>query len=412
MKNRLGFLIILFVIAPFFLTGCSQESISVIPGRIDATIDSLEDRVMLHGPSVLHDPDRYVWGASVIGGEEGLFHMVYSTWSAGSDSLTFGDSWVLRSEIGYARSEYPDKNFQSVGIVLRGRMHEGDSLAWDAQMVHNPHIKRFNNKYYLYYIGSMDPGVQPKGSPGEGVTKRNRVQQSQQIGVIEFEHFSDLLEGRFNRSDQPLLSPRTRVKKDLIVDPSPASTEAKPDNVVVVNPSVVFRQSDKKYLLYFKGNLYDPDWRGVHGVAISDTPTGPFKALDEFVFDFRMDDNRLVSAEDPYVWYSGKYSKFFAVIKDFSGWLGGVQNGLAVLESGDGIEWSIPENSLFMKREVILADGTILPVVHLERPQLLLDERGIPLVLYAACAMESPYGKSTHNSFNVHIPLESIPRLH
>jgi hypothetical protein len=71
----------------------------------------------------------------------------------------------------------------------------------------------------------------------------------------------------------------------------------------------------------------------------------------------------------------------FAVIKDFSGRLCGVQNGLAILESRDGITWSIPENSLFMKREVILADGTSVPVVHLERPQLLLDKRGIPLVL-------------------------------
>ncbi len=336
--------------------------------------------------------------------------MFYSSWSAGKDSFTFGDSWVLRSEIGYARSEFPDKNFQPMGIILRGRMHEGDSLAWDAQMVHNPHVKRFNNTYYLYYIGSRDPGVQPKGSPGEGVTKRDRVQQSQQIGVIEFEHFSDLLEGTFNRPDKPLLSPRTRVKKDLIVYPSPEGTAAKPDNVVVVNPSVVFRQADKKYLLYFKGNLYDPTWRGVHGVAISDSPTGPFKAMDEFVFDFRMDDNRLVSAEDPYVRYSDTYRKFFAVIKDFSGRLCGVQNGLAILESRDGIAWSIPENALFMKREVILADGTITPVVHLERPQLLLDKEGVPTVLYAACALESPYGKSTHNSFNVHITLERLSR--
>jgi hypothetical protein len=399
--------LILIFFAFIILAGCKPGPLHIQPGKTDAEMISPGSRTILDGPSILHDPARYVWGASVVQGDDGLYHMFYSTWEAGKDSLTFGDSWVLNSNIGYACSEYPDKLFISKGIVLRGRIHDGDSTAWDAQMVHNPHIKRFREKYYLYYIGSRDPGIQKEGSPGDDVNKRNRVQQCQKIGVIEFEHFEDLLAGTFVRPDKPLLSPRTRVKKDQIVNPSPAGTEAKPDNIVVVNPSVVFRPSDKKYLLYFKGNLYDPHWRGVHGVAVSDAPTGPFTAMDSFVFDIRMEDDRIASAEDPYVWYSRKYKGFFAVIKDFTGRIGGVKSGLALLESKDGITWRIPENSLFMEREVTLSDETTIPVVHLERPQLLLDRRGIPLVLFAACAVESPFGKSTHNSFNVHIPLQS-----
>ena len=409
-KNTIGLCIVLSLLYLLVQQGCRQEILSINPGKVDAELDTLEEKIILEGPSVMDDLNRYVWGASVIQGMDGLYHMFYSTWNAGKDSLTFGDSWVLRSEIGYAQSEFPGRDFQFKKIILRGRIHDGDSMAWDAQSVHNPHIKRFDGRYYLYYTGSMDPGIQPEGSPGEHVSKRNRVQQSQQVGVVEFETFPNLMAGEFTRLDKPLLSPRTRVKKDLVVSPSPDGTIAKPDNMVVVNPSVVFRPSDKKYLLYFKGNLYDPNWRGVHGIAISDFPSGPFTAQDDFVFDIKMSDGRIASAEDPYVWNSKKRGCFNAVIKDFSGRLSGVQSALAILTSQDGVTWQVAENPLFMEREVLLTNGKTIPVVHLERPQLLLDKNGIPLVLYAACAVESPYGKSTHNTFNVHIPLQNTSR--
>jgi hypothetical protein len=215
--------------------------------------------------------------------------MFYSTWDTGPDNEVFSNAWVLYSEIVYAVSDYPDHGFKPVATVLRGRRHDGDSLAWDAQAVHNPHIKRFNGKYYLYYIGNRDPGPVEEGIPGWALNKRNRCQQSQYTGVIAFEDFADLLSGNFIRPEEPLLIPRTRVRDDLAntLFPSPEGTRPLPDNLIIVNPSVVRRPADGKYLLYFKGNLYDKGWRGVHGVAIGDTPAGPFVAQDEFVFDIR-----------------------------------------------------------------------------------------------------------------------------
>lgn len=126
-------------------------------------------------------------------------------------------------------------------IILRGRRHEGDTIAWDAQMVHNPHIRRFEDKYYIYYTGSRDPGQPAQGSPGAELSKRDRVQQSQQIGVIAFDDFEDLLTGNFQRPDTPLLSPSTRVKPDRVLGPSSPGIEALPDNLIVTNPSVVYR---------------------------------------------------------------------------------------------------------------------------------------------------------------------------
>jgi len=393
------------IILASLLLGCnsnSQEesSLTVIPKPVQATIEGH----VLSGPSVLNDRDRFVWGASVIKGGDDKYHMLYSTWECGDSFPSFSDSWVLHSKIAYAVSEFPDRDFQFKQIILTGGALEGDSSAWDAQMVHNPHIKKFDKRYYLYYGAGKDPGIQPPGSPGAELNKRNRVQQSQQIGVIEFESFTDLLEGRYTRYDSPLLSPRTRVKPDHIIAPSPPGTEPKPDNIIVVNPSVVQRPSDGKFLLYFKGNLYDPSWRGVHGVALADSPTGPFFAMDHFVFDVRNEDGTLANGEDPYVWYHRKHAKFYAVLKDFSGKITGEVPGLALLESENGIKWTKPEQAFFMRKEVVLNTGDTLSVKHLERPQLLLDENGNPLVLYAACSLENAGKKRDGSTFNVHIP--------
>ncbi|MEN7548299.1 glycoside hydrolase family protein [Rapidithrix thailandica] len=399
-------LIVLLLSVSYTWQACYDVSHSVRPQPLQAKLERLNESLVLQGPSVLHDPDRFVWGGSVVKGKDGRYHMLYSTWESGSGWPSFKDSWVLHSKIGYAVSDYPDRDFRFQKIVLQGRLHEGDSTAWDAQMVHNPHVKAFNGRFYLYYIGAKDPGLQPVGSPGEKLSKRNRVQQCQQIGVIAFDSFEDLLTGNFERPLQPLLSPRTRVKKDQVVNPSPAGTEAKPDNLIVVNPSVVFRPSDGKYLLYFKGNLYDPQWRGVHGVAVSDTPTGPFRPLDQFVFDMPTSDGKIASAEDPYVWFHPGDSRFYAVFKDFTGVITGVEPGLAMLESKDGIRWEKPKQAFFMKKELSLASGKALKVDRLERPQLFIDEQGHPAVVYLACSIEPANQKTDGSTFNVHITLK------
>ncbi|MEN8153088.1 MAG: glycoside hydrolase family protein [Acidobacteriota bacterium] len=403
-------LIFLLVIITF--PGCGQHTEKIVNTKqvLDVSAGEIDAKIfgnILTGPSVLNDPARFVWGGSVLKGEDGKYHMLYNTWECGDSIPEFRNSWVLYSKIAYAVSDLPDRDFKFQKIVLTGKALDGDFKAWDAQMVSNPHLKRFNGKYYLYYIGSVDPGTQPAGSKGERVDKRNRVQQYQKIGVIEFNNFEDLMSGNFIRPSSPILSPRTRVKPGNIVEPSPRGTKPKPDNIVVVNPSVVRRPSDGKYLLYFKGNFYDPNWRGVHGVAISGSPTGPFRATDHFVFDIRIEENKIANGEDPYVWYHALHKKFYVVLKDFRGKITKGKPGLAILESIDGIKWTRPENSFFMKKQLILNTGDIIKVHRLERPQLLIAKDGTPEVLYCACALVDVNTRKDGASFNVQIPLKS-----
>ena len=389
------------------LVSC-QKSVYVFKAQpVDVRVSNENGRIRVSGRSVFQIPDTFVWCGSPIRIKD-KYYLFYSSWESGKNIPPFTDSWVLYSKIGCAVSDRPDGDFHSLKIFLKGRKDQGDSTAWDAQMVHNPLIKSFNGKFYLYYGSAKDPGLQAKGSPGENLNKRNRVQQSQKIGVIEFNSIEDLLAGRMTRFDQPLLSPRTRVKPDNVVQPSPNGTTAKPDNLIVVNPAVVFRPADKKYLLFFKGNIYDPSWRGVHGVALSDSPTGPFTAADEFVFDIDDGKGTKVSAEDSYVWYHRKDKIFYGVMKDFTGKLTSGEPGIALMQSKDGIKWEAAANSLFMKKELILMNGTHLKVDRLERPQLLLDSMDNPIVLCCACSIDNCNPKQDGGTFNVQIPLKKI----
>ena len=216
------------------------------------------------------------------------------------------------------------------------------------------------------------------------------------------------MKGDYTHFDRPLLTPRTRVKQDAIVDPSPEGTKSLPDNIIVVNPSVVYRPSDQKYLLYFKGNIYDPTWRGVHGVAIGDSPVGPFVPLDREIFTVETTGGEKLSAEDPYVWYNQTDKLFYAIFKDFTGKFTKGEPSLALMYSKDGIDWLLPEHSRFLKKELILDSGDTIRVDRLERPQLLLDDKGNPLILYAACAVVDVNPRTDGGCFNVQIPLKRM----
>ncbi|MBK6284845.1 MAG: glycoside hydrolase family protein [Draconibacterium sp.] len=372
---------------------------------VDLTVISDSGRISVEGSSILQLPDSFVWGGSPIRIKD-QYYLFFSAWESGSNIPPFGSSWMLYSKIGIAVSDSPDGNFQALKIFLKGRKDQGDSTAWDAQSAHNPSIREFNGKFYLYYVSSKYPENFPPDANGEMLSKSERVRLNQKIGVIEFNSIEDLLAGNFTRFDKPLLAPRTRVVHVPVNDASPAGTVAKADNLIVVNPSVVYRPSDKKYLLFFKGNIYDPNWRGVHGVALGHSPTGPFTVTDNFVFDFDDGSGKKVSAEDPYVWYHRKDKCFYAVVKDFNGKLTGSEPGLAILKSGDGIVWNPALIPLFMKKELILKDGTHLKVDRLERPQLLLNENDDPIVLYAACSVDPCNAKQDGGTFNVQIALK------
>lgn len=393
---------------PFEEMGCSlpedwpQRSYQA--GPVDMEVVQRGDSEFPVGFSAFSLESHFVWCGSAIRAEEdGRYYLFYSAMESGTGHPPFVDAWLLGSKIGVAVSDSPYGGYKNIGFVYNKDGYTPDRSSWDAQTVSNTHIKRFNGKYYLYYCGSVDPGenARIKGT----LSKRDRIQQNQKLGVLCFNSIKELLEGKYTCNEQPLLIPRSRVKPNNVLEPSPEGTAVKPDNLIMVNPAVVYCPANRKYFLYFKGNVYDPGWRGVHGVAISDEPAGPFRVLDDNVFEFETGTDQKLNAEDPYVWYHRKDRCFYAVFKDFTGGFTQGKPGLAIMYSKDGLHWELPEHSLFMNKEIILKNGEHVDVDRLERPQLFLDENDDPIVLYSACSITPLNQKKDGSSFNIQIPV-------
>ena len=269
-------------------------------GPVNLELIKQGDSVFPLGFSAFSLKNHFIWCGSAIQSEEdGKYYLFYSAMESGLKHPKFVDAWLQGSMIGVAVSDSPYGGYKDLGIVYNKDGYRPDGDSWDSQSVHNPHVKQFNGKYYLYYCATVDPGesANMKGK----LSRRDRLQQNQKLGVLCFDSIKDLLEGKFSCNEQPLLVPRSRVKPDNVLEPSPEGTMVKPDNLILVNPSVVYHPLLKKYYLYFKGNVYDPSWRGVHGVAISDSPEGPFIVQDDYVFEFETENNLKLNAEDPFV---------------------------------------------------------------------------------------------------------------
>lgn len=340
--------------------------------------------------SMLEHPDWFTWGASVQKGDDGRYHMMYCRWPK---KYPFGDGWLIDAELCYAIADHPGGPFKHIRTILRGRKDEGKAGAWDGASVYNPHLKLFNGKAYLYYAASCDPRATGLS------TDRKTLLTHQCIGVLEADSLQALGEGNFKRFDEPLLKPQSRLgfsipKSEEYGDPKAIT----PANIVVVNPSVA-QGPDGRFFLVFKGWQNKKGFSPVHGVALASSPTGPFTVQPQTIF--AKADGSIGMAEDPFVWYDRRSQSFFAIVKDFNGRITQAGPSLALFTSPDGLAWKPAEHVLASKLEIPWADGERQKVYHLERPQLLFDEQGQPMMLYCACM---PTAKQDR-AFNVHIPL-------
>lgn len=348
----------------------------------------------------LEQENWYVWGASVLEGDDGRYHMVYCRWPK---DYPFADGWLIDAQLCYATSDSPTGPFEHQTVVLRGMKYSGQPNAWDGASVYNPHLKKFDGKYYLYYTGTNDP-LTSGFSENREVLVRNQC-----IGVVAFNSFGELQAGRFVRGSVPLLKPLSKYGYNVPRSEEYGdSVDLTPANIVVVNPSVL-RRPDGKYILAFKGWQNRKGWATVHGVAVADSPVGPFRIMPDPVFRVELANGELAIAEDPFIWYSSRFKSCFALVKDYHGDITGAGASIALFRSDDGICWHPAEHILASDLTIAWANGSRDKAYQLERPQLLLDDDGNPLVLYAACALKNQYDDRSVPTFNIHIPLAESP---
>lgn len=310
-----------------------------------------------------------VWGASVVKGDDNLYHMFYSRWPKG-----LGWSWVVDSEIAHATSTslYGPWEYHDIALPRRGKEY------WDGWCTHNPTALKIDGKYYLYYMGNTGDGkvlCEPDKYEVLNWVHRN----NQRIGVA----VADSPYGPWERSDKPLID----------VSPDPEAY----DCLMTSNPSVcqrpdggmlyVYKAVSKRFKLPAGGPV-------VHMAATSDSPTGEITKAKELVFYY---EGERFAAEDPYIWYAdGKYR---AIVKRMAS----AERGSLLMhyQSDNGFDWVEAPYNIVSDVSITHEDGTRQKLDHLERPQLYI-ENGEPKVLL--CAADSLEGQKRH-SFNVQIPI-------
>ncbi len=318
------------------------------------------------------------WGGSLVKGDDGLYHMFYSRWET-----DLGWAWVTDSEVAHAVSESPFGPFEFRDVALPPRGAE----FWDGMCTHNPTVRKFGDKYYIYYMGNRGDG-KVVGKPGQ--QDLNWVHRNnQRIGVA----VADNPNGPWTRFDEPL------------IDITHGDDEAI-DALMTSNPSITQRP-DGGFLMVYKvvGKKFPLPNGGpvLHGIAASESPTGPFVKHPEPTFVVPGDP---FAAEDPYIWHQdGKYR---AIVKHIDK-IPNPETGkvdrvfsLVQFESLNGYDWGPSKHHDVSDRTVTWADGTTQKMDHLERPQVFI-ENGQPVALL--CAADVYDENNVRRSLNVQIPM-------
>jgi len=259
--------------------------------------------------------------------EGGAYYFIYSRWKSN------GGSWLTTSEICVATANSFEGPFEHKRVLLKGR----GPGHWDELNAHNPKLKKFGDKYYLYYISSRS-----------GAT-RDHIRDSQRTGVA----VSDNLMGPYKRFDKPLVEPQHPV------------------NTITVNPGVT-KSPDGRYVMILKGDKKaklprEKTVQRVQGIALADSPIGPFKIQPSLAIAG-------IDTEDASLWYDKKYKVFFAIYH--------AHRYVGLISSHDGITWQPATHPVVLEKKVTRADGTIMHLKCNERPFVFYeDERPAALCI-------------------------------
>lgn len=314
--------------------------------------------------NIFKTDDYFNWGPSMLKGPDGLYHLFYSRWKK-----EYGfTGWLTHSEIAHAVAPSPAGpwEYRSTALQGAGKGH------WDAITAHNPKIKFFEGKYYLYYI-STNLGEQVYDEKQLVETARTGyshplwkpLRSNQRTGVA----VANSLDGPWERLDTPLIEP------------------SGPITTLTVNPAID-RGPDGRYYLIVKGDKPN-ETRFIRNqaVAISDNPAGPFEMQEKPVIDY-------LDTEDVSMWYDKSREQFYGIFHAHS--------FIGMINSPDGIHWKKATEYALSPKYIPLSNGDTLRPDRMERP-FVYQEDGAPQVLSVAV-------KKGNDSYLVFIPVKAKER--
>lgn len=299
------------------------------------------------------------WGSSIIKERDGKYHLFYSRWKK-----EYGfHGWLTHSEIAHATSKSPAGPWKYKETVLLGA-GQGN---WDAITAHNPKIKYFEGKYYLYYIATNMGGkdyteeeLVETAKTGYSHPNWKILRPNQRTGVA----VSNSLNGPWSRMDKSLVEP------------------SGPITTLTVNPAID-KGKDGKYYLIIKGDKpNEKRFIRNQAVAVAEHPDGPFEIKEKPVIDY-------MDTEDMSIWYDENRDRFYGVFH--------AHNYIGLVTSENGTDWEKANEFVLKNKEILMEDGTVIGPDRMERP-FVYHEGGEPKVLSVAV-------KKGEESYAVFIPI-------
>lgn len=319
----------------------------------------------------------WVWGSSVIKGNDGKYHMFVSRFPK---SLPFHPGWMVASEIVHAISDTPEGpyKFSDIALPARGAQY------LDGRSTHNPRILEYQNKYYLIYMGSTHPFANPTydqltlDSPWCTVGRSNK-----RIGLA----IADSPYGPWKRFDEPILKTKPNTFYSFLVS----------------NPSPII-QEDGSVMMIFKGRTYVGDDKFSDmalGMAYAPSIEGPYTVLNNGQPIFQVDGQG--EAEDPFLWKDSR--GYHAIFKDHVAKFTGEKGGGVMAHSPNGIQWTIDKDPKAYSRTVEWEDGKVEMQGQLERPFLLFENGKATHAFFATMNGAGGFDNATQ-SWNMVIPIK------
>ncbi len=319
----------------------------------------------------------WVWGSSVVKGDDQLYHMYVSRWP---DSLLFHPGWMVASEIVHATAKNPEGpyTFSEVALPARGAQY------WDGRSTHNPRILRYKNKWVLYYMGSTHPFENPNVKEFSLSSKWCIVGRSnKRIGVA----IADSPYGPWKRFDDPILDTQPNTFYSFLTS----------------NPSPVI-EKDGSVLMIFKARSYvgNAGYSGMcFGLAKAKNIYSKFKVINNE--KPVMGGEGQPEIEDPFFWKDK--SGYHMIFKDHVGKYTGESGEGVLANSKNAINWIVDSLPKAYSKTIRMKDGTVRKMGQLERPYILFENEKPAYIFFAT--MNGPGGfENATQSWNMVIPFK------
>ena len=300
----------------------------------------LSDKIQpLTESNVFRDEAHFNWCNSIIKGNDGKYHMFYSRWNREKGF----SAWLTHSTVAHAVSDSPAGPYTYVNTVID--LEKDEYKAGSLITAHNPKIKFFDGKYYLYFISTH---------LNHDVTNERLLE----IGKIE-SHMQDN-DRKYLREQQRTylavcddLNGEWKVNQNSLLEPSgPIAT-------LVVNPAIA-QGPDERYYMIVKGDKPGSvKFERNQAVAVSNYPDHGFVLQSKPVI-------KDWDTEDVSMWYDEGTKRFYAVFH--------AHTFVGMMTSSDGINWEKAKDFVVTKKCLARAESTdsIRPV-RMERPFVYVE---------------------------------------